>query len=306
MKSLIAIVGPTATGKTELSLNLAQELDGEIVNADSRQVYRHMETGTAKPTPEQRSGIPHHLFDILDPEEDFSLGIYQNMAYRVIKDIHDRGRLPILVGGSGQYVWAILEGWRVPEIPPDGKIRGELESRAESEGPEALYRELQEKDPEAARGIDARNIRRVVRALEVHRITGKPFSELRSKNPPEFDIRIFGLTMERAELYRRIDERVDRMIESGFIEEVRGLLDRGYSPDLPAMSGLGYRELCEFINGETKLEEAIQRIKYATHRFVRRQYNWFRLEDERIKWYDVTSGAVSVGVIVQELCNAKH
>ncbi len=292
MKPLVAIVGPTATGKTELSIRLAQEIGGEIVNADSRQVYRYMDIGTAKPTAEDRSKIPHHLLDVVDPDEDFSLAIYQDMAGRAIEDIHRRGRIPVLVGGSGQYVWAILEGWSAPEVPPDPAFREELELKSITEGGDILYRQLQEVDPESAGKIDPRNIRRVIRALEVFRITGKRFSELRTKTPPDFNVRIVGITVERDELYRRIDARVDAMVKHGFIDEVRSLLDRGYSPDLPAMSSLGYREIGGYLKGELSLPEACEQIKFTTHRFARNQYAWFRANDERIRWFDIDRTSV--------------
>ncbi len=285
--SLIAIVGPTAAGKTETSLKLAQKVNGEIVNADSRQVYQYMDIGTAKPTPEERAVAPHHLFDIVDPDDDYSLALYQEMAFKTIDDIHNRNKVPILVGGSGQYVWSVLEGWSVPEVPPDEQFRQELEDRVENEDGYVLHRELEGLDPESAARIDARNIRRVIRALEVCKVTGKKFSDLRQKNPPDFDVRIFGITMKREELFSRIDQRVGRMVEQGFVEEVRGLLDRGYSLDLPAMSSLGYREIGRYFDGEFDLHEACQQIKYVTHKFARHQYGWFRLKDERIKWFEI-------------------
>ena len=286
MNPLLAIVGPTAAGKTDLSIRLAAEFDGEIINADSRQAYRYMDIGTAKPTKEERALISHHLFDIVDPDEGFSLALYQELARDAIDQVHRRNRVPILVGGSGQYIWAVLEGWGVPEVPPDDEIRKELEKRVEEEGNEALFRELKELDPEAAEQIDPRNVRRVIRALEVCRITGKRFSELRIKTPPSYDIRILGVAIEREALFGRIDERVDRMIEMGFVEEVKGLLERGYSSELPSMSSLGYREIGRYLNGEMSLEEAAQQIKYATHRFARHQYSWFKPNDARITWID--------------------
>ncbi|MFA4835386.1 MAG: tRNA (adenosine(37)-N6)-dimethylallyltransferase MiaA [Dehalococcoidia bacterium] len=286
MNKLVAIVGPTAIGKTELAIKLAQSLNAEIVNADSRQVYRYMDIGTAKPTAEEQSLVPHHLIDIVDPDQDFSLALFQDLAYQAIRDIHQRGKLPLLVGGSGLYVWAVLEGWSIPKVSPNPRIRRELQDRAESEGGEALYRELSTLDPEAAVKIDPKNLRRVIRALEVCRSTGKPFSELGKKNPPDFDNLIIGLTTERSRLYQRIDSRVDRMIEQGFVGEVKSLLDRGYSLELPSMSSVGYRQMGKFLSGEMSLPDYIQRIKFETHRFARHQYAWFRLKDERIRWFD--------------------
>ncbi|MCL0050793.1 tRNA (adenosine(37)-N6)-dimethylallyltransferase MiaA [Dehalococcoidia bacterium] len=282
MKSLLAIVGPTAAGKSELALWLGREFDAEIVSGDSRQVYRYLDIGTAKPTPEERSLVPHHLIDIVDPDEDFNLATYQELAYAAIDDVQRRGKLPLLVGGSGLYVRAVLEGWSIPQVAPDTKIRQELEAR---DG-DTLFKELTELDPEAAGEIDPRNLRRVIRALEVCRSTGKRFSELRKRTPPDFDTLIIGLTVERAELYRRIDSRVDRMIEQGLVEEVSGLIGRGYSPDLPSMSSVGYQEIGRFLSGETDLATAVQRVKYETHRLARHQYAWFRLNDERIHWFE--------------------
>lgn len=286
MKSLLAIVGPTAAGKSELALWLGREFDAEIVSADSRQVYRYLDIGTAKPTPEERGLVPHHLIDIVDPDEGFTLATYKDLAYATIDAIQRRGKLPLLVGGSGLYVRAVLEGWSIPQVPPDPQIRQELEIRAEATGGDTLFQELRELDPEAAGEIDPRNLRRVIRALEVCHSTGRRFSELRKRTPPDFDTLIIGLTVERAGLYRRIDSRVDRMIEQGFVEEVRRLVDRGYSLDLPAMSSVGYREIGRFLNGEMDLPCAIQQIKYETHRLARHQYAWFRLNDERIHWFE--------------------
>ncbi len=291
MNKLIAIVGPTATGKTELAIALAQELGGEIVGADSRQVYRFMDIGPAKPTPAEQAAAPHHLIDIVDPDQEFSLALFQDLALRAIQDIRSRGKLPILVGGSGLYVWAVLEGWSIPNVPPSPEVRRGLEARAGVEGNETLYRELEELDPRAARQIDPRNVRRVIRALEVCQATGRPFSELREKTPPDFHPLIIGLTAERSALYQRIDGRVDRMIEEGLVEEVKGLRDRGYSMTLPAMSGMGYRQIGQFLDQEMSLEDAIQRIKFETHRFARHQYGWFRLSDERIHWFEAGTTA---------------
>lgn len=302
-RPLIALIGPTATGKTELSLRLAEAAGGEIVNADSRQVYRHMDIGTAKPTPEEQSRAPHHLFDVVDPDDDFSLALYQEMASGAVSDIRTRGRIPLLTGGSGQYIWSIVEGWGIPPVAPDEGLRQELEYRAREEGIDVLFEELISVDPAAAEIVDPRNARRVIRALEVCRVSGRPFSDLRQKHPPAFEVKLVGMTLERESLYRRIDERVDRMVAAGFVEEVRSLLDRGYSLDLPAMSSLGYREIGRYLAGEMELDEAVQQIKYATHRFARRQYSWFRLSDERIHWMDHGAQSLDemVGAVVAEI-----
>jgi tRNA dimethylallyltransferase len=287
---LIVIVGPTAVGKTRLALRLAQEFDGEIISADSRQVYRGMDIGTAKPTLEECRRVPHHLIDVVAPDKPFTLAQYQGLAYEAIDDVLARGKLPFLVGGTGQYMRTVVEGWGIPRVPPNEELRAELYCQAEVEGAEAIHARLREVDPLAAERIDSRNVRRVVRALEVYLETGQPISELQRKKPPPYHILQIGLTMERQQLYRSIDERVDRMIEQGLVEEVRGLVERGYGYDLPSMSGLGYQQIGMYLRGEVSLEVAIQLIKHHTRRFVRHQYNWFRLSDEGVRWFDALPG----------------
>jgi len=289
MNYLVAIVGPTGIGKSQLALRLARISNGEIVSADSRQVYRHMDIGTAKPGREELSLVPHHLINILNPDEDFSLAQYQELAYRVIDDIHQRNKLPILVGGSGMYVWSVLEGWGIPRVPPDLEFRHSLEEKAARVGKDKLYQELEEIDPVAAQRIDQRNVRRTIRALEVHRNTETPFPQLQYRKAPPFDTLIIGLTADRAELYRRIDLRVDEMLKQGLVAEVEKLMNMGYDFNMPAMSGIGYKQIGMFLNGELALAAAIQQIKFETHRFVRHQYNWFQLKDERIDWFDIQS-----------------
>jgi len=289
MNRLVAIVGPTASGKSRLALHLAQIFNGEIVSADSRQVYRHMDIGTAKPNPEELSLVPHHLINIVNPDEIFNLAQYQVLAYEAIEDIQRRHKLPFLVGGSGLYVWAVLEGWEIPKVSPDSEFRHRLEEKAASTGAEELYRELIRLDPEAARKIDPRNARRLIRALEVYGRAGASLSRpARKKKVPPYSTMIIGLTADRTELYRGIDQRVDGMIECGLVAEVEKLLNMGYDFNLPAMSGIGYRQAGLFLRGELPLETAIQQIKFETHRFVRHQYSWFRLSDERIHWFDVS------------------
>jgi tRNA dimethylallyltransferase len=284
---LVAVVGPTATGKSDLAIYLAQEFDGEVINADSRQVYRYMDIGTAKLNREELALVPHHLIDIKNPDEDFSLAQYQEMATGKIVDIHERGKLPVLAGGSGQYVWALLEGWGIPRVEPDPELRQRLEKKAAAGKADELYRELEEVDPEAARTIDSRNVRRVIRALEVSLQTGKPFSQLRTKNSPPYNNLIIGLTTDRQELYRRIDRRVDLMIENGLIDEVKKLKNMGYGADIPTMSSIGYKQILMYLDGEISFESAVYQVKTETHRLVRRQYNWFSLSDDRIKWLDI-------------------
>ncbi len=293
MERLIAIVGPTAVGKSRLALHLAQQFRGEIVSADSRQMYRHMDIGTAKPGGEERALVPHHLIDIVNPDEDFSLAQYQQLAYRTIADIHQRRKLPWLVGGSGLYVWAVLEGWSIPAVPPDPALRRTLAERAAKGEVAELYQELMALDPVAAQKIDPRNVRRVIRALEVTRSAGVPFSQLQQKKAPPFQTLMVGLTADRAELYRRIDARIDEMMKRGLVDEVKKLVQMGYGFNLPAMSGIGYRQIGRHLQGELSLAEAIQQIKYETHRLARHQYNWFRLNDERVQWFDVPGGVES-------------
>jgi len=287
MNRLVAIVGPTAIGKSLLALRLARTFGGEIVNADSRQVYRYMDTGTAKPTPEELALVPHHLINITNPDESFSLAQYQELAYRAINDIHQRRKLPLLEGGSGLYVWTVVEGWQIPRVPPRPELRKKLEAKAAAIGAEKLYQELVAIDPAAAQKIDPRNIRRVIRALEVYEQTSAPFSRLQRKQAPPFASLIIGLTCDRAELYRRIDERVDRMMAQGLVREVEKLVKMGYDFTLSAMSTIGYKQIGMHLRGKLSLEEAVQQVKYETHRFVRHQYAWFRLKDDRIKWFNI-------------------
>ncbi len=289
MNRLVAIVGPTGIGKSRLSLHLARAFNGEIVSADSRQVYRYMDIGTAKPGSEALSLVPHHLVNIVNPDEAFSLAQYQALACQAIGDIHRRHRLPLLVGGSGLYVWAVLEGWRVPPVPPDLEFRYSLEKKAATTGADELYQELMRVAPDTARKIDRRNVRRVIRALEVHRKTKSSSSQLQSKDKPPFNVFIIGLTADRTEVYRSIDLRVDDMIKRGLVAEVEKLVAMGYDFSLPALSGIGYRQIGLFLKGELTLVAATRQIKYETHRFVRHQYAWFRLKDNRIHWFDVSS-----------------
>jgi tRNA dimethylallyltransferase len=281
-RRLIAVVGPTATGKTALAIALARALDWEIVGADSRQVYRHMDVGTAKPTAEERALAPHHLIDVADPDEPFSLGRWLDLANEALEGVWSRGRQPLLAGGSGQYVRALLEGWRVPRVPPQPAIRERLEGRDGA----SLFEEVRRVDPGAAARIGPANRRRLVRALEVFEVTGQPISFWQAKEPPGFETLTIGLRLPREEMYRRIDERVDGMIEAGLVEETERLLAMGYTRDLPSMSGIGYKEACAHLAGELTLEEAAARIKTETHRLARHQNAWFKPGDPSIRWLD--------------------
>lgn len=285
---MIAIVGPTGVGKSELALYLAQFFPAEVISADSRQVYRYMDIGTNKPSPEERASAPHHLIDVVDPDEHFSLALYHQLATQALTRTQQKGKLPLLVGGSGLYVWSLVEGWKIPQVPPDRRLRRQLETRAEQEGSHTLYRELQDIDPVAAAKINVSNVRRIIRALEIYHATRKPPSQSQHKRTPEFAVLIIGLTQERAELYSRIDRRVDEMIRRGLIQETDHLLRKGYSPSLPSMSGIGYKEMVQFLQDRMTLPEATDKIKYETHRLARHQYAWFRLGDSRIRWFDVS------------------
>lgn len=290
MKRLVAIVGPTGIGKSRLAVRLAGKFGGEIVGADSRQVYRHLDIGTAKPTPDELAAVPHHLIDIIEPDADFSLAPYLELAREAIAAIYRRKKLPFLVGGSGLYVRAVLEGWRLPGVPPDARFRYNSEQRAGEAGPDGLYAELERLDPAAAQKIDPRNLRRVIRALEVQARTQQPLSSLGRREPPDFESFIIGLTTDRKELYALVDRRVDAMLARGLVAEVENLVKMGYDLTLPAFSGIGYRQVGQFLRGEMTLEEAVSRVKTATHRFIRHQYAWFRPADERIHWIDIKQG----------------
>ena len=285
-RKLITIVGPTGTGKTALALALAQRIDGEIVGADSRQVYRHMDIGTAKPSAEERSRARHHLIDVAEPDEPFSLGSWLELAQAALEDVWTRGGRPMLVGGTGQYVWALLEGWRVPRVPPQPAFRRRMERRDAAD----LFEEVRRIDPTAAQRLDPSNRRRLIRALEVYEVTRRPISYWQAKEPPDFETLVIGLRLPRDELYRRIDERVERMMAAGLTEEARNLLAMGYSRDLPSMSGIGYKEACAHLAGEMTLAEAAARIKTETHRLARHQNAWFKAADPRIHWLDAGEG----------------
>jgi len=283
--SLILIVGPTAVGKTEISIQLAERLNGEIVSADSRLFYRGMDIGTAKPSPEERTRVPHHLIDIAEPDEILSLAVFQQKANEIINDIHTRNKLPFLVGGTGQYIRAVTQGWIPPEVKPDESLRNELEQQKEENGIYWLHAKLEELDSEAAEKIDPRNYRRTIRAIEVIQTTGKKFSEQRGRGESPYHLVTIGLTRPREELYQRVDQRIDMMFENGFIDEVKKLLGKGYSPSLPTMSAIGYRECVSVIKGELTEEQAKVQMRRATRVYVRRQANWFKESDPNIHWF---------------------
>ncbi len=284
---LVVIVGPTAVGKTEIAVALAQALDGGIVSADSRQVYRLMDIGTAKPTLDEMSRVCHYLVDILEPDEQLTLAEFQARAFAAIDDLLAQGRLPLLVGGTGQYVRAVVQGWGIPQVPPAPALRADLESFSQVYSPIALYAWLTKIDPDAARRVDRRNVRRVVRALEVYLVTGQGMTSQQYRMAPPYRILQIGLTRSRRSLYARADARVDRMMELGLLDEVRKLLSAGYGWELPSMNSLGYVQLSTYLRGDASLEGAIAAIKRETRCFIRRQYTWFRLDNPDIVWFDL-------------------
>lgn len=267
-----------------MGLRLAQRFNGEIVSVDSRLFYRGMDIGTAKPTPAERALVPHHLIDLCQPDETLGLGEFMGLAYHAIDDILARGRLPVLVGGTGQYVMAVVEGWNVPEVTPRPALRHELEKLPQDKS----ARWLAALDPQTAERTDLRNPRRVIRALEVILSTGERLSSLQTKSPPPYKFHMVGLARDRADLYGRIDARVDAMMAAGLLTEVEALQAAGYSRHNPSMTGLGYRQLLDHLEGQVTLEEAMAQIKFDTHRFARRQGAWFRAGDPRIEWFDAS------------------
>jgi tRNA dimethylallyltransferase len=272
---LIVLVGPTGVGKTGMSLTLAERFNGEIVNADSRSFYRGMDIGTAKVSPADRERVRHHLIDILYPRDSVSLATFQDLATDAIGDIIARGRLPFLVGGTPQYVNALVEGWQVPRVEPDHALRHGLERLANESGVAHLQQRLTEVDPVAAARIGP-NLRRIIRALEVYEKTGRPISEQQSKGPAPFDALELELWLPRDVLYPRIDARVDAQVSDGLFDEIRALLDSGVPPDAPSFSSIGYRQAVPHLADEASRDEVITRIKHDSHRLVRHQETWWR------------------------------
>ncbi|MDR7484129.1 MAG: tRNA (adenosine(37)-N6)-dimethylallyltransferase MiaA [Armatimonadota bacterium] len=284
---LAVLCGPTAVGKSAAAVPLAERLGAEIIAADSRTVYRGMDVGTAKPTPEQRRRVPHHLLDVADPTELFTVADFQRLANAAIAQIRDRGGLPLLVGGTGLYIRAVIDCLALPPVPPDAALRAALESEARERGPGHLHARLAALDPAAAARIHPHNVRRVIRALEVVLRTGRPISAQQRGGGPSGPMAIVGLTMDRAALYRRIDARVEAQLAAGLVSEVRGLLERGVPATAPAMQALGYKEIVGWLTGAYGYDEAVRRLKRNTRRYAKRQYTWFG-RDPRIVWVDVT------------------
>ncbi len=297
-KRIVIIVGPTAVGKSLLAVKLASTINGQIVSADSMQVYRYMDIGTAKPSCEERGGIEHFMMDIVDPDQDFNAGMYTLMARKTVDEIINRGKTPIVVGGTGLYIKTLTRGIvNVPE--KDEKLRKELLRERDINGIDSLYRRLSKVDPVTAKQIHHNDSLRIIRALEVYIKTKKPISEWRQthsfRDKPYKTIK-FGLCLERPLLYKRIEDRVEDMIKRGFVEEVSSLISRGYSPSLKSMQSVGYREICRFIKGGLSYDEALLLIKRNTKRYAKRQMTWFRKESD-ILWY---SSDTSCNVFINE------
>ena len=292
-------------GKTALAVALAQRFDGEVINADSRQIYRGMTIGTAKPSEEELASVPHHLVSILDLPEPFGLALFLELAGEAIRGIGERDRHPIVCGGTGQYVWGLVDGQKIPAAPPDPQFRSKLEGEAEESGADELHRQLTAIDPARAAALDARNLRRVIRALEIHHVTGRLPSEfLSEREATAGNSLVLGLTMPRDLLYRRIDERVDRMMRDGFLAEVEALAEAGFPMSEGPLASPGYRELGQFLAGDLSLEEAVSRTKTQTHRLARRQYTWFKPSDPRIHWLDASEPGLpdrAAGIILSFL-----
>lgn len=286
---LLSIVGPTGIGKTETSISLAENLGGEIISADSMQIYKYMDIGTAKITKEEMKGIPHYLIDIVYPDEEFTVSDFKESATKYINNIYNRGNLPIIVGGTGLYVNSLVYDLNFTNVAPNNEFREKYEIIADKYGNGVIYEELRSIDPKSAKRIHVNDRKRIIRALEIYYVTKKPMSvyykDFRRYND-DFDVVMIGLTNKREDLYKRINYRVDRMIEKGLIEEVKGLLDMGYTDDLNSLQALGYKEIILYLKNEITLDEAIDLIKRSTRKFAKRQLTWFR-RDNRIKWIDV-------------------
>ncbi len=288
MLPLIVILGPTATGKTKIAIDLAARIGGEIISGDSMQVYRHMNIGTAKIKPTETKGVPHYLLDLRDPDEFFSVADFQKLAREKIAEITKKGNIPFLVGGTGLYIDAVIYPYNFTEQENVLPYRRKFFSLAEKKGKNYVHQLLRNIDPVSAEKIHPHDLKRVSRALEYYYVTGKLISENKTaeQKKPLYNLVSIGLTLERSLLYQRIEQRVEQMMVEGFLEEVKGLLEKGYSPDLPTMQGLGYRQIIEYWQGHYDLPEAVNLIKRETRRFAKRQLTWFR-RDPNIKWFAV-------------------
>ena len=295
---LVAVVGPTASGKSEWALAIARAFNGEVIGADSRQVYRGMAIGTAQLEPVRCESVPHYLVGHVDPSERYNLVRFLAEARTAIAEVRSRRCLPVLAGGTGQYVWALLEGWSVPEVEPDLELRTRMEARSMREGAARLHADLAMIDPQAAQRITPTNVRRVIRALEVHALTGKPISDWHESRDP-IEALIVAPALERDELDARIEKRVDSMFARGFVDEVRALLVGGLDSKVSALEGVGYPEVCRHLAGELNCVEAIAAVKQATRKLARRQQRWFRRHDERIHWLGQVEQALALVTVVR-------
>lgn len=307
--TLVGIVGPTATDKTAVGIELAKRLDGEIISADSMAIYKGMDIGTAKPSAAERDDVPFHLIDAVYPDEEFSVAEFKQLAEHATRDIISRGKLPILVGGTGLYIRAVTVGLNIPRVGPDRKLREQLKAEAAEFGSRYLLDRLRAVDPITAERLHENDLKRIIRAIEVHALTGLPishFHEVSGKTEVPFDVQLFGLTMSRQALYERIERRVDEQIEAGLIDEVRGLLEKGYTTDLPSMKGLGYKQIAGYLKDEYSLQIAIDLLKRDTRRFAKRQFTWFRA-DPRIRWMDVEGhAAIEVAEEIADILKSKN
>ena len=286
---VLVIVGPTAVGKTNLAIELAKKINGEVISADSMQVYKYMDIGTAKPALEEIQGIKHYMIDVFEPNEECNVAKYKEMAEECIQEILNKNKIPMIVGGTGLYINSVVDNIEFSETITDWDYRTKLEERANSEGSKVLHQELEKIDSEAAEKIHPNDLRRIVRALEVYYSTGKPISfhnKLSRQNPSKYSFVMIGLNMERADLYKRIDLRVNKMLEQGLVEEVKSLMGRFVSPEDTSMQGLGYKEILDFLEGRISLNEAVEIIKTNSRRYAKRQLTWFR-RDQRIQWFDM-------------------
>ena len=296
---VVVIVGPTASGKTAVSIELAKKINGEIISADSMQIYKYMDIGTAKPTLDEMQGIKHYMLDVVMPDETFNVAKYKSMAESAIEEILKKGKVPIIVGGTGLYVNTLVDGIEFADVPGDEEYRNELIEKGYREGAMSIYKELEKVDSESAKKIDPNNIRRVARALEIYKVTGKTKTQLdiESRKEVKYDYRLFGMEWDRETLYNRIDLRVDKMIEAGLIDEVRNVTEK-FTISNTAVQGLGYKGVIEFLNGNISYEEMIEKLKLETRHYAKRQLTWFR-RDKRIKWIKPDENATCV--IINEL-----
>lgn len=303
-KPMIILSGPTAVGKTALSIELAKKVNGAIISADSMQVYKHMDIGSAKIMPEEMEGIKHYLIDALEPSDEFNIVIFQKMAKEALKEIYANGQIPIIAGGTGFYIQALLYDIDFENQDCNEEYRAQLEQIAKEQGPEVLHARLQEIDPVSAEKIHANNVKRVIRALEFYHLTGKPISEHNEEEHQKespYNFAYFVLTDQRENLYKRIDKRVDLMVEQGLLEEVKKLKDMGYHREMVSMQGLGYKEILDYLDGKCTLEEAIYVIKRETRHFAKRQLTWFRRERD-VHWMDKSQYRYDDDAVLNEMC----